>query len=391
MNKDFDTLYNEAIALLHELVTPYGFLASSIEADNYKRIWARDSIVCGIAGLWSNDDYLIEGLSRSLQTLADYQHPTGMIPSNVLPSEADVSYGSLVGRIDATTWFVLGACLLHRQIGNEELWNQLKPTIEKARHYLKACEFNDRGWIYTPLSGNWADEYPIHGYTLYDNVLRLWGEKLFMELEGGTSSTLDELLTKTMDNFWPTKGGALIYQKGPYEKALGFGLEHFIAFILPGHYDMRFDAAGNALAMVLFDLSEGQKSALRGYVQSLGSAIGSTLIPAFWPIMDQESKDWYLLEGNHSYSFKNTPGNFHNGGIWPVWMGLFCYGLAKQGLQETAQQIVDSFLNSVQSNYHWDFQEYLSTPSLELKGKTKMGYTASGIVFMKLAISGHFS
>ena len=164
MAKDFNTLYKDALALLHELITPYGFLASSIEADNYKRIWARDSIVCGIAGLWSEDEALIEGLSRSLQTLADYQHGTGMIPSNVLPTEEDVSYGSLVGRIDATTWFILGACLYYKHTKNEAIWHQLKPAIEKARVYLKACEFNDRGWIYTPLSGNGADEYPIHGY-----------------------------------------------------------------------------------------------------------------------------------------------------------------------------------------------------------------------------------
>ena len=182
-----------------------------------------------------------------------------------------------------------------------------------------------------------------------------------------------------------------IYQKAPFEKALNSELEHFIAFILPGIYDTRFDAAGNALAMLLFDLSQEQKERMKDFVQSLEAALGSSLIPAFWPIMTEASEDWYLLEGNHSFSFKNTPGNFHNGGVWPVWMGLFCFGLAKQGLRESAQQIVDSFLRCVKSDPHWDFQEYLSTPTLELKGKTKMGYTASGIVFMRLAISDHFS
>lgn len=387
MSITLENLYSDALSLLSELITPYGFLASSVEADNYKRIWARDSVVCGIAGLWSKDEALIEGLSNSLQTLADYQHETGMIPSNVLPTEEDVSYGSLVGRIDATTWFVLGACLYYKHTRNESIWHQLKPAIEKAREYLKACEFNDRGWIYTPLSGNWADEYPIHGYTLYDNVLRLWGESLFEELEYGNSKSIEDLKKKTKINFWPQKeANEAIYQQGPYEKALQTDLQHFIAFILPGIYDTRFDAAGNALALLFFDLSENQKQGINAFVHSLKSNLGKPLIPAFWPIMDETSSDWYLLEGNHSFSFKNTPGNFHNGGIWPVWMGLFCLGLAKQGLKDTAKEIALSFYNTIQSDSNWDFQEFLSSPSFDLKGKTQMGYTASGIVFMKLAM-----
>ncbi len=55
-------LYSDALALLHQLVTKDGILASTIETDNYKRIWARDSVVCGLAGLWINDTCLINGL-----------------------------------------------------------------------------------------------------------------------------------------------------------------------------------------------------------------------------------------------------------------------------------------------------------------------------------------
>lgn len=388
MKKDFNNLYHEAVDLLHGLVTPYGILASSIEADNYKRIWARDSVICGLAGLWIKDEKLIDGLSKSLQTLADYQHPLGMIPSNVLPLKQEVSYGSLVGRIDATTWFIVGACLWYQHTREEMVWHTLKPAIEKARVFLKACEYNDRGWIYTPLSGNWADEYPIHGYTLYDNVLRLWGESLFLEVEQGNTLSLHSSMEKTRINFWPMEGQwEGVYQEGPFGKAIQASINHFIAFILPGVYDTRFDAAGNALAMLLFDLSPEQKKRMETFVRSLKKEIAQPLIPAFWPIMDENSHDWYLLEGNHSYSFKNSPGNFHNGGIWPVWMGFFCYGLAKQGMQDTAKKIIHSFSERIGSDPRWDFQEYLSTPSLELGGKTKMGYSASGIVFMKMALS----
>ncbi len=172
MNVRFQKLYEDAVALLHRLTKPDGILASTVEADNYKRIWARDSIICGLAGLMLTDTILTEGLKNSLLSLARNQHELGIIPSNVHPnSDGDISFGKLVGRVDANTWFIIGSCKYYMLTKDETTWSQLKPAVEKCRKYLKSVEFNDKGWIYTPLSGNWADEYPVHGYTLYDNML----------------------------------------------------------------------------------------------------------------------------------------------------------------------------------------------------------------------------
>ena len=99
-----------------------------------------------------------------------------------------------------------------------------------------------------------------------------------------------------------------------------------------------------------------------------------------------ESTDWNLLEGNYSFAFKNQPGDFHNGGVWPVWMGLFCYALSQNGLQDKAFKIINAFTDTTVKNPAWDFQEYINPKTLQLGGKTKMGYSASGIVFMKLAM-----
>ncbi len=64
-------------------------------------------------------------------------------------------------------------------------------------------------------------------------------------------------------------------------------------------------------------------------------------------VITEESEDWDLLKGNYSFSFKNEPGAFHNGGIWPVWMGLFCLGLAKNGLQKEAETIIAGFTETI--------------------------------------------
>ncbi len=389
MNVRFQILYEDAVALLHRLTTPDGILASTVEADNYKRIWARDSIICGLAGLMIKDTTLIEGLKNSLLTLARHQHELGIIPSNVHPnSDGDISFGKLVGRVDANTWFVIGSCKYYMLTKDETTWSQLKPAVEKCRKYLKSVEFNDKGWIYTPLSGNWADEYPVHGYTLYDNMLRLWGESLWQKITGEGMENFEDLKERTLSNFWPSEGISEenIYHKGSFGRLDLNTIDHFIAFILPGKYDTRFDAAGNALALLQFDLNDIQKKSISKYISRITSEITKPLIPAFWPVITEEGEDWNLLKDNYSFSFKNKPGAFHNGGIWPVWMGLFCLGLTKNDMQKETEAIITSFTQTISENPDWDFQEYINAQTLKVGGKTQMGYTASGVVFMYLAL-----
>jgi hypothetical protein len=389
MEGQIQTLYSNAILLLRNLSTPNGIHASTIESDNYKRIWARDSIICGIAGLLAEDHLVIESLKASLVTLAKYQNTNGIIPSNVLITDngSDVSYGSLVGRVDTNTWFIIGSCLYYLNTKDENTWEYLKPIIQKCRTYLKCIEFNDKGWIYTPLSGNWADEYPIQGYTLYDNSLRHWGESLWVTINENDESELDKIQNKIRINFWPLKDGIgnEIYHETSYKRALDKKISHFCSFILPGVYDTRFDAAGNALALLLFKLDNNQKHSLSEFIKTLKQDISKTLIPAFWPAIQKGDDDWHYIEGNYSYDFKNRPFNFHNGGIWPVWMGLFCLGLSNNDLNEEVKQIISDF-EEITKTDNWNFQEYISSDSLLLKGKDQMGFTASGIVFMYHAL-----
>lgn len=379
--------YHQAVDLLEELTTSDGILASTIEADNYKRVWARDSLICGIAGLLSNNEVVIDGLKQSLLTLAAHQNEHGMIPSNVLPGAdpADVSFGSLVGRVDANTWFIVGACLYLKHREDTATSDILMPAIKACRRYLNIHELNNKGWLYTPLSGNWADEFPVQGYTLYDNALRLWGESLWQQLQGSSDFPIETLLEKTQVNFWPQPeaDSSKIYQQQAYDRALG--VPHYCAQILPGYYETRFDAAANGLALLLFPLKAAQKESLNGFISELSDEINSPMMPAFWPPIRQDDWDWKLLEGNYSFDFKNHPHQFHNGGIWPVWMGWWSLGLANHGLTDAVQNLTEAFMQ-YPNRSDWDFQEYIRSDNFELAGKQQMGFTASGIVFMYYAL-----
>ena len=64
-------LYNESVFLLRKLSTANGILASTIESNNNKRIWARDTIICGIAVLLAEENWGSERQRAARLTLSN--------------------------------------------------------------------------------------------------------------------------------------------------------------------------------------------------------------------------------------------------------------------------------------------------------------------------------
>lgn len=124
--------YRRALDLLHRALTPAGFLASVSDVANYRRIWARDGVIAGLAALTTGDDALYDGLRRTLDTLADHQGPHGEIPSNVGEDGKRVSYGGRVGRVDAPLWYVIGVCRYASRTGDEAFAARHRPAMDRA-------------------------------------------------------------------------------------------------------------------------------------------------------------------------------------------------------------------------------------------------------------------
>jgi glycogen debranching enzyme len=158
--------YSKAIELLQRCSSEQGFLASAQNISNYKRVWARDGVICGLAALASGDANLIATFKKTLETLANSQHSIGTIPSNVQYDNdtVEVSYGGLAGRVDAVTWFIIGVCQYAYTTNDVSFLAKHACKIDKCFKLLDAWEFNNRGLLYVPLSGNWADEYITDGY-----------------------------------------------------------------------------------------------------------------------------------------------------------------------------------------------------------------------------------
>ena len=72
---------------------------------------------------------ILAGLEKSVLTLAKHQAENGQIPSNVVNDKA--SYGTHVGRTDATTWWIVTTCEYLTKTQNQKLKSSLKEKIYK--------------------------------------------------------------------------------------------------------------------------------------------------------------------------------------------------------------------------------------------------------------------
>lgn len=382
--------YDRSIALLHRVATPHGFLASAEDTSNYQRVWARDGVICGLAALASKDTNLIITFKHTLETLAEYQHEIGTIPSNVLinGSQIEVSYGGLAGRVDAVTWFIIGICQYGFHQKDTAFVEKFMPQIEKCLQLLTAWEFNNKQLIYVPLSGNWADEYITDGYVLYDQLLRLWALKSYAhfnscQLLKTKITTLEEQIEI---NFLPNSIKEPFHPKA-YD-AVNFNNYAPCSFS-PSGYKVQFDAFANSLLLLLNIGTSTFQNNIISFANQLCNSTPMGLLPAFWPPVFPEDEHWNLLEHNCKYEFRNQPYQFHNGGSWSMVNGFFCMALLVKEEHEKAQLILQN-INKANAHNDFSFYENFNTKTQEPNGVAFCAWSAAAGILAHQSVYNNF-
>lgn len=382
--------YHKAIALLHQVSTKNGFLASAENTSNYQRVWARDGVICGLAALASADEKLIATFKNTLETLADNQHEIGTIPSNVLISEGktEVSYGGLAGRVDAVTWFIIGMCQYASHQNEPEFVVKYKTHIEKALALLNAWEFNNKHLLYVPLSGNWADEYITDGYVLYDQLLRIWALKsynLFVK-SAVLAKKIEDITHQIESNFSPNSNQEKYHEKA--YQLLVFN-KYLPCSFSPSGYKTQFDAFANALVVLLKIGTKEIQNQILEFASSLASETKLGLVPAFWPPVFQEDEHWNLLKNNCKYEFRNFPYEFHNGGSWSMVNGFVGIAMLSQNQTENAAHLLEK-INQANAVDDFSFYENFNTDTKAPNGVAFCAWSAAATVLIHQSLHNNF-
>lgn len=396
--------FEQAVALLRACGTSDGFVASPTKSDNYHRIWGRDGAIIALAALLTGDGGLIETSRKTFETLAAYQGPHGEIPSNVDPGAGRISYGGTVGRVDADLWFTIGCGEYWQATGDGGFLERMMPALEKVRFLLGAWELNNRGLIYVPLTGDWADEYLHNGYVLYDQLLYLQAQRALAEMHAAVHGSSDHGLQDRIgrlrhlirNNYW-FDGGAnpdvyheVLYRKGVQAASHCAG-QHWMASFSPSGYAYRFDAFANVLVSLLDVAGDDQRRAVDEWIARDVIDDAFPLLPAFHPVISPLDEDWEHLQVMFSYTFKNRPYEFHNGGLWPMVTGFYVADLARRNRLEEARRMLDAVhrANALDMEGEaWAFPEFVHGRTFEPGGTRRLGWSAAGAVIGHCALEG---
>lgn len=383
--------YQNAIAVLHRCSSDIGFLASCEDKDNYRRVWARDGVVCGLAALASKDETLIATFKKTLQTLGAFQHDLGIIPSNVYFSnrQPKVSYGGLVGRTDTTCWYLLGIAMYVQQTNDRAFLDESQSIIQKALRLLDTWEYNTGGLLYVPLSGNWADEYIVEGYVLFDQVLRLLGLSALQQLQSDADLKvkIEQIRTKIFDNFIQLDAERSLHPR-TFSKLSN--KNYIPACFGPAGYKNYFDAFGTAILLFTDLVPNSRAEKLVDFMSSLTHETETKLVPAFWPPIFEVDADYQLLSENHKYEFRNAAYEYHNAGSWCMVNGFTGVALVQQGKIAEATQLLNAIhtANSLGEN---GFYEHHHSLTAEPKGTRYCAWSAAGQVLLTQSLNQELS
>lgn len=380
--------YKKAVNLLSRARTDKGFLASASDITNYKRVWARDGVICGLAALLDGDLSLTETFKNTLTTLAENQHELGHIPSNVFFIEKDkveVSFGGLAGRVDTISWFIIGICNYAHLTNNLSFAEKLKAKMDKGLKLLEAWEFNNNHLIYVPRSGNWADEYITEGHIFYDQVLRLWALKCVNSLFPNKEyQTKIDIVTEKLTGNYRKTNYSNPFHPNAYKK---LKKEKFwMASINPSGYQTMFDALGNSIALLIGLGAIDFQEEIINYSENLRATLPLKLLPAFWEPIKENHEDWKLLENNCKYEFRNIPYEFHNGGTWQMVNGFYGMSLVKNHA-EKAKDVLHQ-IKKINSVEQFKFYENFNSKTGNPTGVEYCTWSAAGEVALQQYILG---
>lgn len=388
----------------------------------YQQVWARDSMICGMALLLCGD---AEGAAihrRSLETLRRFQSALGRIPHNVgyanVADPALIAHGGRLGAgdeadvpvtdtahagcVDNNLWYIIGHYFNYQVTGDRAFLEESWPSLEQALLWLRYQDSNECGLLEVHEAMDWADLFNNHYNVLYDNALyfAVW------KAMGMMADALGRPSAAYFDNAADVhKKCNVVLWVGPEEpkdwawiagerKEWTYTLRRietelverpfYLPYVAFRDYADRFDTLGNLLA-VLFGLADRIKAdKILDYIHGCGLNEPFP-VQSLYPVIREGERDWreYYRVRN-----LNQPHHYHNGGIWPFIGGFYVAALVQAGRHDEAEAQLAKLaqMNHTGRWKTWEFNEWFHGLSGRPMGYPGQSWSAAMYIFAHDAV-----
>ena len=405
-----------ALGVLRAAAAPEGLLASAA-LPHYAAVWTRDVAFAALGANVSDDPELIGAVGRSLVGLARVQAESGQVPNAWWPRRGYRDFHE-AGCTDATCLFVVAAAQHLEAHPDPRLKRCLWPHLRRAMRWLADQDANQFTLIDSPSGGDWMDStLQRSGKLLYVNALyhrALLGMAAMFPGEAEAYRARAALLRRKIDLLlWPEpesdhaalleddshpleRGTAFPHPVGPAARraAVRKDRSHYISHVDGGRYVDECDVLGNVLA-VLYAVASAERA--RRIMQHLLASSAASLYPmptytrSFLP-GDRWGMYRQDLEAFQDPRWRNPPGRYHNGGIWPFIGGLYVVALHRVGMVSEAAhellRVAAANRLSGEPSREWGFHEWIDAGTGAPAGAAGQSWSAGTLVLAARVVAG---
>jgi hypothetical protein len=390
--------------VLRASAAPEGLVASA-QLPHYASVWTRDVAFAALGANLSGDPQLSAAVGRSLVGLARLQAASGQIPNSWWPRRRYWDFHE-AGSTDATCLFVVAASQHLQSHPNPALERRLLPHLRRAMRWLRDQDANQFTLIDSPSGGDWMDStLQRSGKLLYVNVLyhrALVGMAALDPRGGDPDRARADLLRRKIDLLlWPEAGTdhaellegvghprgaelAFVHPIGPAARRAAVRADrwHYISHVDGGRYVDECDVLGNILA-VLYGVAPAMRA--RRIMEQLERSPATRPYPMRTYTRHFEADErlgMYRrdLDAFQDPRWRNPPGRYHNGGVWPFIGALHVVALHRVGMAAQASsamsQVAAANRLSLEPGGAWGFHEWIDAYTGEPGGAPGQSWSA---------------
>ncbi len=381
--------------LLRACVGPRGLVASADFA-HYGVVWARDAAVSGLGALASGDEELVAAVADTLDLLAETASPHGQIPAVVDARRGTRDFGE-GGAVDPTPWFVILAGEYVDRTGDVGTAERWWSTIDAGMAWMACQDVTGSGLVSAAPSTDWMDAALTRsGRTLHLNVLYCWAARHAARLArtfGARPRVDPDDLRRRIDLlFWPTpdRSPAELHDRGfihgalpvAYWEAAQGDRRHFVSHVVHAAIVDRLDALANVLAILVGIVDADRAIRVLDALDELAVPYPTRSLDP--PVRGADPDAMWIRSAEHVIPerWRNLPGRYHNGAVWPYIGALHAAAAAAAGDEGRARVLLGRVAqaNRLGEDAPWGFHEWIDVEARP-RGATGQAWNAGAFLF----------